>query len=195
MRIECAHTKIVKLVDLRPHPSNRNIHSQKQIQALAKIIARNGQRSPIIVSNLSGYITKGHGRLEAIKLLGWEECAVDFQSYEDEVEELRDRIADNEIARYAEFDPSGFVADLEKTGLDLDKLDFEEFGLLDFKLPNIEILDPQCDEDDAPEAPKVPKTVRGDVYELGLYYKCEKCNKEYSYEDGKGLNEECPCDL
>ena len=133
MRIECAYTKLEKVENLKPHPSNRNKHSEKQIQALAKIIGRNGQRSPIVVSNLSGFITKGHGRLEAIKLLGWEECAVDYQNYTDEVEELRDRIADNEIARYSEFDHVGFLEDIKELDLELEGLDFEEFGKIDFK--------------------------------------------------------------
>jgi len=138
MRIECAHTKLVKLSELRPHPDNRNKHSDAQIKVLAKIISQNGQRSPIVVSNQSGYITKGHARYEALKLLGWESGAVDYQNYKDEAEELRDRIADNEIARYAEFDKSGFISDIEKSELVLEELDYEDFELLDF---NLKIID------------------------------------------------------
>jgi hypothetical protein len=135
MRIECAYNKIVLLRDLKPHPANRNKHPEKQIRALAKIIARNGQRSPIVVSNLSGCIVKGHGRYEALKMLGWESCAVDYQDYKDESEEFRDRIADNEVARYGEFDRDGFLEDIKSIG-DVD-LDFEEFGLIDFKFSPI----------------------------------------------------------
>ena len=77
---------------------------------------------------------KGHGRLEALKLLGWENAPVDFQDYESELEEFNDRIADNEISRYAEFDRAGFLNDIEG----IPDIDFEEFGLLDFELPEIE---------------------------------------------------------
>lgn len=134
MKFKCAYTQLVETGKLRPHPSNRNKHSEKQIKALAKIIAKNGQRSPIVVSKLSGYIVKGHGRLEAIKLLGWENVAVDYQDYESDLEELNDRIADNEISRYAEFDQVGFIDDLKNFDLNLDDLDFEEFGIIDLKL-------------------------------------------------------------
>jgi len=132
-RIECKQFVIENVASLKPHPSNSNKHPQRQIEALAKIIARNGQRSPIVVSTLSGFIVKGHGRLKAIELLGWDTCAVEYQDYNDEVEELRDRIADNEIARYAEFDKQSFLDELQESGLDTTQVDMEEFGLLDFE--------------------------------------------------------------
>jgi len=141
MRIECSYTDLMMTDLLKPHPANRNKHTDKQIKALSKIIAKVGQRSPIVVSNRSGYIVKGHGRLEAIKLLGWEKCAVDFQDYETELEEFNDRIADNEIARYAEFDHAGFKLDFSDFELDIIGTDFEEFGLLDYSFPDIEPVD------------------------------------------------------
>lgn len=134
MRFECAYTELVDIDEILPHPSNRNIHSQKQIEVLAKIIAKVGQRSPIVISNLSGKIVKGHGRYEAIKLLGWDKAAVDFQNYESEMEELSDRIADNEIARYSEFDRKGFEFDLQDLEIDIGEFDFEEMGLIEFEL-------------------------------------------------------------
>ena len=70
MKIRCAHTKIVSINKLIPHEKNRNIHSANQIRILAKAIAKVGQRSPIVVSNLSGKIVKGHCRYLAIKELG-----------------------------------------------------------------------------------------------------------------------------
>jgi len=137
MRIECSYKKLVDVSTLKEHPSNRNKHPEKQIKALAKIIVKVGQRSPIVVSNQSGFIVKGHGRLAAIKLLGWDKCAVDYQDYKDELEELNDRIADNEISRYSEFDQTGFLDDLKSLDLNIDELDFEEFGKLDFNFTNI----------------------------------------------------------
>lgn len=138
-RFECSYTDLINPNDLIPHPGNRNIHSEKQIKALAKIISKNGQRSPIVVSELSGYVVKGHGRLEAIKLLGWNQCAVDKQKYVDEAEEFRDRIADNEIARYSEFDSIGFKSDLIEMDFDLTEIDFEDFGKLDFIIEPMKI--------------------------------------------------------
>ena len=103
-KIACAHTGMMSVTELksRMHPDNENEHSKKQIEVLAKIIAKNGQRSPIVISKRSGKVTKGHGRIMAVSLLGWEEAAIDEQEYESELEEFNDRVADNEIARYVD---------------------------------------------------------------------------------------------
>lgn len=134
MNIKCAFTALVEVFKLVINPKNRNNHSEKQIEVLANIIKATGQRSPIVVSKRSGFIVKGHGRKLAIEKLGWEKCAVDYQDYENEADEYRDMIADNEIARYAEFDKAGFRSDLEEMGLDLEEINFEEFGLLNFEM-------------------------------------------------------------
>ena len=89
-----------ELVDpntLHPHPDNPNSHPQGQIEALCEVIRANGWRSPIVVSRRSGYIIKGHGRLQAALKLG---CSVpvDYQDYADENAEIRDLVADNKIA-------------------------------------------------------------------------------------------------
>jgi len=139
MQVKCAHTRIANVMDLVPHPGNENFHPEKQIEVLAKIIAKNGQRSPIVVSKLSGFISKGCGRLLAIKLLGWETCAVDDQDYDSELDELNDRIADNEISRYAEFKSDQMLDNLKELDLDIASIDLEEFGLIDFELPQVEV--------------------------------------------------------
>ena len=167
MNIKCAHTDMVELKDLKPYPFNENKHGEKQVKALAKIIAKNGQRAPIVVSKRSGYITKGHGRMLALQLLGWPQAAVDFQEYESELEELNDRVADNEISRYAEFAEGEFLSNLQNLDVDIEALDFEEFGLLDFSLPEVEQLEPQCDEDEAPEVQEDAVTKIGDIWILG----------------------------
>jgi DNA modification methylase len=160
MNFKCAYTDIYNLAKIVPNPKNKNIHPDKQIKVLAKIIDARGQRSPIVISKRSGFITKGHGRLMAIKMLGWDKAAVDLQDYESEAEEYADMIADNEIARYAEFDKESFLEDLN-----IEDFDPELYGLIDFEIP-AEKLEPQCDEDDVPEVVN-PITKRGDIWLLG----------------------------
>jgi DNA modification methylase len=161
MKINCSYTKLVPISELKPNPKNRNFHPEKQIKVLARIIEKNGQRSPVVVSNRSGYIIKGHARLEALKLLNVPECAVDYQDYETEADEYRDMIADNEISRYAEFDTTQFLNDIK----DLPNVDFEDFGLLDFKVPEV-IPDGNTDPDAVPEV-KETRAKLGDVWQLG----------------------------
>ena len=65
--VYCAHDKIVDTNSLVGNPRNPNKHPKEQITALAKIIKRQGWRHPIVVSNRSGFVVKGHGRLLAAK--------------------------------------------------------------------------------------------------------------------------------
>lgn len=124
MQFNCAYTELVNINKLVPNPKNPNKHPQEQIKRLAKIIEFQGQRSAIVVSKRSGFITKGHGRLEALRSLGYTEVAVDYQDYLSEAQEYADIIADNEIARWAELDRFMLFEDMK----DLDLGDFELLG-------------------------------------------------------------------
>lgn len=104
MKIYCAYDKLIPVEKLIPHPRNPNTHPEKQIALLAKIIDAQGWRNPIVVSNLSGFIVKGHARLEAARLNGYTEAPVDYQDYGSESEEKADMIADNRLAELAETD-------------------------------------------------------------------------------------------
>ena len=132
--VRCAFSEMVPIASLVPHPLNPNQHPPEQIRILSKIIAFQGWRSPIVVSNRSGFIIRGHGRLEAAHLLDLAEVPVDRQDYENEAAEWADMIADNRIAELAELDASalGHLAD-ELRLADAD-FDFELAGFTDEEL-------------------------------------------------------------
>ena len=162
MKVQCAHTEMVDVDLLVPHPLNPNKHGERQIEMLAKIMNHQGWRHPITVSKRSGFIVAGHGRLMAAKKLGWTQAPVDRQEFDTEADEYAHLIADNKIAELAEHDDLKMFDDLKKfPDLDLDLL-----GIPDFELPMPEIV-PGCDADDVPEALPEPKVVRGEVYILG----------------------------
>ena len=131
MKINCSYKELIALDDPRiiPHPKNPNVHPDKQIERLAKIIEYQGQRSPIVISTRSGFITKGHGRLAAIKKLGWENIAVDFQDYENDAMEWSDIVADNAIAEWATLDKDLIIGELETLDLDIELLGIEDFDM------------------------------------------------------------------
>lgn len=126
MKIECAYNELVELHKLIPNPRNPNKHSSRQIDMLAKIIDFQGQRAPIVVSKRSGFLVVGHGRLEAIKKLGWEKCAVDFQDFKDEATEHAHMIADNKISELSETDNDMLIELSKDLG---DDFDIELLGL------------------------------------------------------------------
>ena len=130
MKINCAYTELVDINHLVENPKNPNKHPAKQIDLLAKIIDYQGQRSPIVVSKRSGFITKGHGRLAALKQLAFDKVAVDYQDYESEAMEYADVIADNKIAELAEHDDIMMLDSIKDLNLDID-FDMDLFGMPD----------------------------------------------------------------
>lgn len=124
--IFCAYDKEVKVSDLTPNPRNPNKHPDSQIELLAEIIKQTGWRAPITVSNRSGLIVKGHGRLQAAKLLGVETVPVDFQDYNTEELELADLMADNRISELSKIDNRKLLNLFEE--FDTGEVDFELSG-------------------------------------------------------------------
>jgi hypothetical protein len=135
MNIHCPHDVLVSVRELKAHPQNRNSHPKEQIERLAKILEYQGWRYPIKVSKRSGFITSGHGRLEAAKLLKLKEVPVSFQDYTDEAQEYADLTADNAIASWSELDLSAINSDLTDLGPDFD------LNLLGIKNFSVDVAD------------------------------------------------------
>lgn len=154
---------MVPCVELRPHPKNRNRHGDDQIQRLAKLLAYQGVRAPIVVSNRSGFIVKGHGTLLAIQANGWDKAPVVLQDFESDEVEYAFIQSDNAISSWAELDLAGINVDLADLGPDFD---LDMLGIKDFILEPLEKLPPGCDEDEVPEHVEA-KTKLGDIYILG----------------------------
>lgn len=163
-KVKCSFSEMVPIHKLVPHPKNPNEHPDDQIEMLSKIIDYQGMRSPIVVSRLSGFITKGHGRLAALKKLGWESAPIDYQDYQDEAQEYADIVADNAIAEWASLNLKQINEDFVELG---PELDIEMLGIKDFEIEPIDKLEPQCDEDEVPEVKHEPVTKRGDIWLLG----------------------------
>lgn len=166
MQFNCAHDALIELDKLQPNPKNPNNHPAKQIDLLAKIIDYQGQRSPIVVSNRSGFIVKGHGRLAALRSLGWDKAAIDYQDYDNEAQEWADLNADNKIAELAKYDDQLFIEGIKELDLG-DDFDLELFGV-----PDLEIVeaDPAKEEieDDVPTDVDT-RCKPGDIWILGQH--------------------------
>lgn len=131
-KVHCAHDALEPLAKLRPNPRNPNKHPAQQIELLAKIIAAQGWRNPIVVSNRSGLITKGHARLAAGIKLNADRVPVDYQDYDTEEQEEADLIADNRIAELAEMDEDLLVPMLQKlqaSGMDMELSGYDRDAL------------------------------------------------------------------
>lgn len=131
MNYNCSHDELVEIHKLVPHPQNPNKHPDDQIDRLSKIIDYQGQRSPIVVCKETGFIIVGHGRLEAMRKLGWEKVAVNYQSFKDDAQRYAHMTADNAIADWADLDLSQINDDIQLLG---PELDLELLGVKNFVL-------------------------------------------------------------
>lgn len=107
-----------------PHPKNNNRHSVDQIKRLEKLIKHNGFRVPLIVSNHSGFLIAGHGRLDAAKNIGLEQVPVIYQDFENEAEEYQFLTADNAIQAWSEIDMQSVYDFVDEVG----DFDVDTFG-------------------------------------------------------------------
>ncbi len=65
----------VPIEALTPDPSNARIHSRKQIRQIARSIEAFGFNVPTLI-DADNRVIAGHGRLEALRLLGWSDVPV-----------------------------------------------------------------------------------------------------------------------
>jgi len=120
---------LVDIDSIIPNPKNANRHSIEQIKRLEKLITYQGFRNPLIVSNRTGFLIVGHGRLTAAQNLGIEKLPVIYQDFQDEAQEYAYLISDNEIARWAELDKQAVHIELENLDIELDLLGIEDFTI------------------------------------------------------------------
>lgn len=159
MIVRCLYDKLVSVHELKSHPKNRNKHPEEQIKRLAEILKYQGWRYPIKVSNRSGFITTGHGRLEAAKLNGWDTVPINFQEYDSEEQEYADVQADNAIALWSEMDLLTIKKDLE---------DFPAFNEKLLGIKNLELINK---EEKTPS--KVSPEDLAEQYIVCIYLKSE----------------------
>jgi ParB-like chromosome segregation protein Spo0J len=145
IKVYCAFDEMVPTADLKEHPKNPNKHPQRQIKILSEIIKRQGWRAPVTVSNLSGLIVRGHGRLLAARHLGLDKIPVDYQDYVSEDAEIADLIADNKIAELSELDQDlseSLLKGLDEDWLSSSGLMDDIFGEDDSEMKDLKILKP-----------------------------------------------------
>lgn len=131
MEIKSKEITIVDINLLVENPRNNNIHPQGQIERLAKLIKHTGFRNPLVVSNRSGFVLCGHGRIASAKMAGLKDLPVIYQDFKDEAEEYAYMTADNAIHEWASLDLSLINMQIADFGpeLDIEMLGLEEFSI------------------------------------------------------------------
>ena len=120
------------------------------------------------MSNRSGFVVRGHGRLAAARLLGKTTVPIDRQEYADEASEYADLIADNRIAELAEMDlPTlkDLLEQIDDGSFDMDLTGFDTDALERMMTATFDDVD--VVEDKPPDPPAEPITQPGDLWLLG----------------------------
>lgn len=116
----CSFTRWEPVEAVVANPRNPNRHSADQVKRIAANIAAFGWRVPIGVSKRSGFVVRGHGRLQAAIQAGWSHVPIDVQEYESEAHEWADMVADNRIAELSSRDEDAvaqLVTEVQQSGL------------------------------------------------------------------------------
>lgn len=153
--------QIIKLniKDLTPYKKNAKIHTKEQIEQIKKSINDFGMNDPIAVWGEENIIVEGHGRLEALKQLGYEEVECIRLDHLSEEERKAYTLAHNKLTMNTDFDFEILNEELEN----IFDIDMTEFGF-EYAEEEKEII-----EDDVPEIDEEsePITKYGDIWQLG----------------------------
>lgn len=70
-----AEIEYVSVSELLAYPLNSKTHPEEQVETLKYSLTKFGQTAPLVIDR-DGVLIAGHGRLAAMKALGYEKCAV-----------------------------------------------------------------------------------------------------------------------
>lgn len=110
-----------------PYEKNAKKHPKKQIEHLAKIIAKHGFDQPIVV-DANGVVIKGHGRRLAAQHLKLATVPVVVRGDLTPAQVREARIADNKVAELGEWDVDILLDDV-KEAMELPGFDLDVLGL------------------------------------------------------------------
>ena len=114
----------IKITDLKPYEKNAKIHTEEQIEQIIKSIEQFGMNDPIAVWGKNNVIVEGHGRLEALKKLGYEEVECIRLDHLTDEERKAYTLAHNKLTMNTDFDFDLLSSELD----DIEEIDMSNFG-------------------------------------------------------------------
>jgi DNA modification methylase len=152
---------------LIPYANNPRLHSEADLDKIAASIDEWGWTTAVLVDE-QGVLIAGHGRAAAAGRLGLKSIPVIVARGWSEDQKQAYRLADNELAARASWDPDllrNELGDLKSSGFDLELTGFEPDRLeaILAGLGSSGLTDP----DSTPEVSENPVTQSGDIWLLG----------------------------
>ena len=114
----------IKINNLKPYKNNAKKHPKEQIEQIKKSIQEFGMNDPIAVWGKDNLIIEGHGRLEALKELGYKEVDCIRLDYLTDEERKAYTLAHNKLTMNSDFDFDILNDELD----DILNIDMSDFG-------------------------------------------------------------------
>jgi DNA modification methylase len=152
---------------LIPYADNARLHSEADVNKLARSLRRWGWTNPVLVDE-NGVLICGHGRIRAAAKLGLSSIPVMIACGWTEEEKRAYRLADNQLALRGSWD-------LELLGKELQEIGSRDFdlGLIGFEPARLTRIlaglgsSSLADPDSVPAVPAEPVRQPGDIWLLG----------------------------
>ena len=159
----------LKIKDLKKYSKNAKVHTYDQIEQIKKSIEQFGMNDPIAVWGKDNLIVEGHGRLEALKELGYEEVECIRLDHLSEEERKAYTLVHNKLTMNTDFDFEMLLKELDE----IDNIDMEDFGF-DFDIE--EEFDEESEEKEEEKVNERHRT--DDAYNL-ILFDAEYCDGKY----------------
>lgn len=180
--------ELINIDDIIPYENNAKLHPKEQIEQIKKSILEFGNNDPIAIDK-NNVIVEGHGRLLALKELGYKEVEVIKLGHLTDEQRKAYTLIHNKLTMNTDFDIEVLESELAAINI----IDMSDF---DFDL-NIEmeesIIEDDYDVEEKLEQIVESKSKLGDIYQLGEHRLM--CGDSTSLEDVKKLMSNNKADL
>ena len=151
----------VSIDKIKPYQRNARKHDSKSIEVIANSISEFGMADPIAVWGKENIVIEGHGRLLALKQLGYDKAPIIHLDYLTDEQRRAYTLAHNKTAEFSEWDMELLTDEAES----IFNIDLSDFG---FDLSEDEEEETEIIEDEVPEEVE-PVAKIGDIWQLGRH--------------------------
>ena len=151
----------VSIDKIKPYQRNARKHDSKSIEVIANSISEFGMADPIAVWGKENIVIEGHGRLLALKQLGYDKAPIIHLDYLTDEQRRAYTLAHNKTAEFSEWDMELLTDEAES----IFNIDLSDFG---FDLSDDEEEETEVIEDEVPQEVE-PIAKQGDIWQLGRH--------------------------